>query len=97
MRNIFVPKHRYELTPKQKGSVLESFIFVEQKRSGSDKARLVVNEAQQRGHVNKEKTSSPAAFTESIILTSIVDAKERQDVATVDIPNAFSLTVITDV
>ena len=49
----------------------------------------------QRGHVTKEEASSPTAFTESIILTSIVDAKERRDVATVDIPNAFAQTVIT--
>ena len=38
----------------------------------------------------------PTAFTESIILTSIVDAKEGRDVATVDIPNAFVQMVITD-
>ena len=31
MQNIFVPKHWDELTPKQKGSVLDSFIFVKQK------------------------------------------------------------------
>ena len=31
-----------------------------------------------------------------MILTSIVDAKEGRDVATVDIPNAFAQTVITD-
>ena len=46
--------------------------------------------------MTKEEAISPAAFTESIILTSIVDAKERRDVATVDIPNAFAQTVITD-
>ena len=31
-----------------------------------------------------------------MILTAIVEAKERRDVATVDIPNAFFQTVITD-
>jgi len=74
---------------------LESFIFVQEKASGIDKARLVINKAQQQDHVTKDKASSLKAFTESIILTSIVDAKERQDVATVNIPNAFSQTVIT--
>ena len=96
MRNIFVPKHWEELTPKQKGNVLESFIFVEQKKSGVDKARLVINGAMQRGHMTKEEASSPTAYTESVILTSMVDAKEGRDVATVDIPNAFAQTVITD-
>ena len=96
MQNIFVPKHWDKLTRKQKGRVLESFIFVEQKKSGSDKARLVINGAQQCDHVTKEEASSPTAYTESVILTSIVDAKEGRNVATADIPNAFSQRVITD-
>ena len=29
-------------------------------------------------------------------MTAVIDAKERRDVATVDIPNAFCQTVITD-
>ena len=75
---------------------MESFIFVEQKKSSVDKARLVINGAQQRDRVTKEEVSSPTAYTESVILTSIVDAKEGRDVATVDIPNMFAQTVITD-
>ena len=96
MRKIFVPKHWEDLTPKQKGNLLESFIFVQDKASGIDKVRLVINGHPQRDHVTKEEASSLTAFTESIILTSIVDAKERRDVATVNIPNAFAQTVITD-
>ena len=57
---------------------------------------MVINGAQQRDHVTKEEASSPTAFTESVILTSIVDAREGQEVATVDIPDAFAQTVITD-
>ena len=34
--------------------------------------------------------------TEAVILTAIVDAKEKRDVATVDLPNAFCQTVIID-
>ncbi len=75
---------------------MESFIFVKHKKSGVDKARLVINGAQQRDYVTKEEASSLTAYTESVILTSIVDAKEGRDVATVDIPNAFAQMVITD-
>ncbi len=46
--------------------------------------------------MTKEEASSPTTYTESVILTSIVDAKEGRDVATVDIPNAFAQMVITD-
>ena len=35
MRNIFVPKHWDDLTLKQRGRILESFIFVEQKMDHS--------------------------------------------------------------
>ena len=90
MRNSFVPKNWEELTPKQTSNILESFIFLEEKKSGVVKGRLVINGAMQRGHLTKEEASLPTAFTESIILTSIVDAKEGRDVATVDIPNAFA-------
>ena len=57
---------------------------------------MVINGAQQHGHVTKEEASSPTAYTESMILTSIVNVKEGQDVATVDIHNEFSQTVVTD-
>jgi hypothetical protein len=64
MHNSFVLKHWEELTPKQKSNILESFIFVEEKKSGVDKGRLVINGAMQRGHLTKEEASSPTAFTE---------------------------------
>ncbi len=34
--------------------------------------------------------------TDSVLLTSIVDAKEHRDVAIIDIPNAFIQTVVED-
>jgi hypothetical protein len=96
MRDTFVPKHWKELTTKQKQQVLEAFIFVEQKKDGTDKARLVINGAMQRGHITKDEASSPTAYNESIMLTAVVDATEERDVATVDIPNAFVQTVVAD-
>jgi hypothetical protein len=38
--------------------------------------------------------SSPTAATESVLLTSIVDAAENRDVAIIDIPNAFIQTQV---
>ena len=96
MRNTFVPKHWNELTPKQKEQVLEAFMFVEQKKSDKDKGRLVINGKMQRGHITKEEASSPTASADAILLTSVIDALERRDVATVDIPNAFVQTVVAE-
>jgi len=97
MRDTFVPKHWKDLTPDQKSQVLEAFMFVEEKKNGQDKARLVVNGKMQRGHITKDEASSPTAHSESITLTGVIDAKEKRDVATVDIPNAFVQTVVADV
>ena len=47
MRNIFVPKHWEDMTPKQRSRILEAFIFLEQKKSGANKARLVIDGSQQ--------------------------------------------------
>ena len=84
MRNTFDPKHWSELTPKQKEQVLEAFMFMEQKKRCKDKGRLVINGKMQRGHITKEEASSPTASTDAILLTSVIDALERRDVATVD-------------
>ena len=42
--------------------------------------------------MQKEDISSPTAYLESIILTSVINPKEDRDVATIDIPNFFIQT-----
>jgi hypothetical protein len=64
-------------------------MFIVRKQSGETKARLVSGGNKQRDYLSKEDSSSPTAATESVLLTSIVDAAENRDVAIVDIPNAF--------
>ena len=39
-----------------------------------------------RDHEKKEDTSSPTAYLESIMLTSVIDYKEDRDVANIDTP-----------
>jgi hypothetical protein len=46
----------------------------------------------EREIMSKEEASSPTIATESIVLTGIIDAKEKRDVITLDIPNAFVQT-----
>ena len=50
----------------------------------------------QRDYISKDEASSPTAYTEAVVLTAVIDAKEGKDVATVNIPNAYCPTVITD-
>jgi hypothetical protein len=90
------PKGMSELTNDQRLKVLQSHMFVVRKRTGETKARMVAGGNLQQGHVTKEESSSPTVSTESVLLTSIVDALEERDVAIINIPNAFTQTRVQD-
>jgi hypothetical protein len=93
-RDTFKPYKWNELTHTQKKSVLESHMFLKQKRDGKIKGRTVAGGNKQRDYISKEEASSPTVATESVLLTCIVDAEEHRDVAVIDIPNAFIQTRI---
>jgi hypothetical protein len=95
-RETFKPFHWHELTHTQKQSVLESHMFLKEKRDGKLKERTVAGGNKQRDFISKEEASSPTVATESVLLTCIVDAEEGRDVAVIDIPNAFIQTRIED-
>ena len=84
-RKTFVAKQMSDLTTEQRGKILPSHMFVVKKRDGVTKARIVADGNQQRGHVTKEESSSPTVSTESVLLTSNVDAHEGREVAVIDI------------
>jgi len=84
-RNSYVPKHYHTLTKKQKDRLLESHIFVEEKRDGTIKARKVIGGNKQRDYITKQDVSSPTVTAEAVMLTCVIDAQENRDVAVVDI------------
>mmetsp|Transcript_36183 Transcript_36183/g.51179 ORF Transcript_36183/g.51179 Transcript_36183/m.51179 type:complete len:145 (+) Transcript_36183:2465-2899(+) len=96
LRDTFIPKNWKDLTNAQKQEVLDSYIFLKEKRNGDIKGRTVAGGNKQRDFISKEDASSPTAATESVLLTCIVDAEEERDVVVIDIPNAFIQTSITD-
>ena len=67
-------------------------MLIEEKRDGQIKGRGVADGRVQRTVYSKEETYSPTSSQESVILTSIIDAKESREVAVCDIPNAFIQT-----
>jgi hypothetical protein len=93
-RNSYKPMHLHELTNAQKLHILESHIFVEEKRDGKIKARKVVGRNNQRDYTTKEDVSSPTVLAEAVMLTCVIDAHEDHDVAVIDIPNAFVQTLV---
>jgi hypothetical protein len=60
------------------------------------KGRTVAGRNKQRGYIEKEDATSPTVAMESVILTSLIDAEEDRDSATIDVPNAFIQTVVED-
>jgi hypothetical protein len=51
--------------------------------------RSCANRSVQREHVAKEEAVVPTVALESVVVTAIIDSKEKQKVVTVDIPGAF--------
>ena len=65
--------------------MLESLIFLVEKKDGRIKARHCANGSKQRNWIDPEDAASPTVMTDSILLTAGIEAKENRDVATWDI------------
>ena len=67
-------------------------MYLKEKRDGKVNGRGRADGRPQRLYTNKIETSSPTAALTAIMLTCMIDAYEKRDVATVDIPGAFVQT-----
>ena len=95
-REVFKPVHPSRLTPNERKKILESLIFLVEKRDGKVKARTCANGSVQRAWMGKDDSSSPTVSLEAILLTAVIDALEERAVYTIDIPNAFVQTEVGD-
>ena len=91
-RNATKPIKFKNLTQEQKKQVIDSLIFLTEKRDGLIKSRLCADGRKQRNWLSKVDTSSPTAALESLLVLAVISAKERCDIITIDIPNAFIQT-----
>ena len=64
-------------------------MLLTRKKSGEVKGQLVYNGKETRNWISCEDKSSPTVLAESLMLTCAVDAFERRDIMTLDIPNAY--------
>ena len=78
-----------DLTDQERRRAMERLLFLVEKRDGKVKARFVANGSSQREYMGREQSASPTVMTESIMITLVIDAKQKRDVMTCDIPNAF--------
>jgi hypothetical protein len=88
----FQPKHWYELTKEERADALKYLMYLKEKRDGRIKGRGCADGRKQRAYIPKAEASSPTATLMGIMLTCMIDAYEKRDVATVDIPGAFLQT-----
>jgi hypothetical protein len=95
-RECWQPIKVETMSASEKKKALESLIFLVEKKSGTIKARHCANGSKQREWINSDEAASPTVMTESVMLTATVEAKERRDVATFDIPNAFIQTHVDE-
>ncbi|KAG7350725.1 reverse transcriptase RNA-dependent DNA polymerase [Nitzschia inconspicua] len=91
-RVVFRPIRVSDLTPLERKRAMESLIFLSEKRDGTVKGRMCANGSSQRSYIRRDEAASPTAMTESILITATIDAKQKRDVMTSDIPNAFVQT-----
>ena len=96
MRDTFRPINSKTLSKTKYDQVLESHLFLKQKRDHSIKGRMAADGNKQRGHIDKTNATSPTSALESVLLTSTIDAKEGRDVDIIDTPNAFVTTRIEE-
>jgi hypothetical protein len=91
-RMVFEPINIENLSSLERKRVMESLIFLTEKRNGEVKGRTCANGSTQSEYAGRDEAVSPTAVTESIIITSVIDTKEGWDIMTVDIPNTFVQT-----
>jgi hypothetical protein len=94
---VFQSVHKFSLTNQDLLRVLNSITFIKQKRCGKIKARICADGRPQQAIFEKWEATSPTVRTESVLLTSVVDAYEKRVIDVYDIPGAFLHTTQTDV
>ena len=84
----FVPTLVKNLMVSEKRKAMLGLMILSQKKTGVVRGRLAYNGRPTRNWISREEASSPTASTEGTFLTSTVDAHEKRDVMTLDVPNA---------
>ena len=79
MRNVFQPLHISEIPKDKQFEILESHLFLEEKRDSTVKGRLVAGGNKQREYINKHDIGSPTCSLEIILLTSMIKYREERD------------------
>ena len=91
----FTPKHWPHLTKEERVRALKYLMYLKQERDGKVKGRECADGQPQQLYTNKIETFSPTTALTDSMLTCMIDAFKKRDVATVDIPGTFLQTRTT--
>ena len=87
---VFGAVDYHTLSVQEKKEALEAVNLIKEKRDGKIKGRICANGKKQRQYLKyDENVYSATCATESLMTTLIIDALEKRDVATFDVPGAF--------
>jgi hypothetical protein len=95
-RNCWTPIDHQTLTPTERKRAMEAIFFITEKSNNELKGRTCADGSVQRTWMSREEVSSPTVSTEATMITGLIEAMERRDVATCDIPNAFVQTKLEE-
>jgi hypothetical protein len=85
-----------KLTYEEKLGALRALNLLKEKRNGDLKGRTVADGSKQKNMYPKSQTASPTVNTAALMLTIMIDAYEKRDVATADVAGAYLKATMKD-
>ena len=77
------------MTCKECKDSLQYLMFHKEKQNGIIKSQGCADGRKQRKDTTKAEARSPTVAIESVMLSCVIDAHERRNICTVDLPGAF--------
>lgn len=96
-KRVFQPLDASSLSHSEKCAALRAVNLIKEKRSGELKGRTCADGRPQRTMFTKEETTSPTVSTDALMMTLMIAAMEKRDVATADVEGAYLHANMTDV
>ena len=88
-RKVMQPVDQKDLSPSQKKEALGYLRFLKRKRCGAIKGRGCADGRKQRAYITKEELTSSTISTETVFLTTVIDAWENHKVGVLNVPVVF--------
>ena len=82
------------MTTWERKRAMKSLIFLIEKRNKTIKAKACATGSTQQSYITREEATSPTAATEAVLITGVIEAKQKRDVSTFDVSNTFVQTQI---